>query len=267
MSRPSTPQKINVCGKEDFVILMQKYEVSNSVGKYLGECEPPIDTARAFANAFSSQEELNKDLLGPLNIETLPDQVRISARSAIRGLWAECTTLARVALDNRRGDPEKVKKTGEDEDSLETGFRQKAMELLAAVTTVHISMDIQPSDKLLAKLNRHKKNKVLEFISLGDVRNVSDVKFLREEEEKKIGEGVKLVTEGLTKKNRFLDSTWKLYQAIKVLLLFGYLLIGASDYAPENLFVADADGNPITNTDGTHKRKKCGVHPASYCAI
>ena len=261
MSRPSTPQKINVCGKEDFVILMQKYEVSNSVGKYLGECEPPIDTARAFANAFSSQEELNKDLLGPLNIETLPDQVRISARSAIRGLWAECTTLARVALDNRRGDPEKVKKTGEDEDSLETGFRQKAMELLAAVTTVHISMDIQPSDKLLAKLNRHKKNKVLEFISLGDVRNVSDVKFLREEEEKKIGEGVKLVTEGLTKKNRFLDSTWKLYQAIKV-LLFGYLLVGASDYAPENLFVVDADGNPITNTDGTHKRKKvwCSLH-------
>ena len=159
MSRPTAPAKINVCGKGDFVILMQKYEVGESVGKFLGECQPPIDTIRAFAHAFANNDELNKDLMGPLNIETLPDNVRLSARSAVRGLWAECQNLSKVALDNKRNDQEKVKKTVEDEDKLETGFRQKAMELLAAVTTVHISMDIQPADRLLAKLNRHKKKK------------------------------------------------------------------------------------------------------------
>ena len=57
------------------------------------------------------------------------------------------------------------------------------------------------------------------------------------------------------KKNRFLDSTWKLYQSIKV-LMFGYLLIGASDYAPGNLFLVDSDGNPLLNSDGTTQRKK-----------
>ena len=84
--------------------------MSNSVGKYLGERTPPIDTARAFANAFANQDELTKGLIGPLNVGTLPDQVRIPARSAIRGLWAECATLCRVAPDNRRGDSEKAKK-------------------------------------------------------------------------------------------------------------------------------------------------------------
>ena len=84
-------------------MLMQKYEVSNSVGKFLSECEPPIDTARGFANAFANMDELSKDLLGPLNIDTLPDNVKLSARSAIRGLWHECSTLCKVALENRIG--------------------------------------------------------------------------------------------------------------------------------------------------------------------
>ena len=52
-----------------------------------------------------------------------------------------------------------------------------------------LGMDVQPIARLLAKLLKNKKNTVLEFISLGDVRNVNDAKFLREEEEeKKIGE-------------------------------------------------------------------------------
>ena len=169
MSRPTTPAKVNVCGKGDFVILMQKYEVSNSVGKYSGECQPPIDTARAFANAFANREELNQDLLGPLNVETLPGQAKLPARGAIRGIWGECTSLCRVAVENKRVGQGRIKKTAEDEDKLETGFRQRAMELLAAATTVHISMDLQPADRLSAKLNRRKKNKVIEFISMGDV--------------------------------------------------------------------------------------------------
>ena len=125
MSRPNTPAKVNVCGREDFIILMQKYEVSNSVGKYLNKCQPPIDTARDFANAFANQEELTKDLLGPLNVETLPDQVRISARSAVRGLWAECTALCRVVLDNKRGDPEKTKKLAKTRITSKLGFGKK----------------------------------------------------------------------------------------------------------------------------------------------
>ena len=70
----------------------------------------------------------------------------------------------------------------------------------AAETTAHISMDTHPADRLLAKLNRRKKNKVLGFISMGDVRNVSGVKFTREEEGGEIGECVKLVTDGATEK-------------------------------------------------------------------
>ena len=66
---------------------------------------------------------------------------------------------------------------------------------------------------------------MIEFASLGDVRNISDTKFLREEGEKEIGGGVKLVIEASAKKNRFLDSSWKLYQAVKV-LFHGYLLAG-----------------------------------------
>ena len=102
-SRPTTQPKLNVSGREDFATLMQKYEVSNSVGKFLLECEPPIDTARSFANAFANQEELTKDSLGPLNIEAPPDNVRLSARGAIRGLRAECAPLCWLSLENRRG--------------------------------------------------------------------------------------------------------------------------------------------------------------------
>ena len=70
-----------------------------------------------------------------------------------------------------------------------------------------------------------------------------------------IAGGAKLATDGSSKKNRFLDSTWMLYQAVKV-LLFGYLLVGASDYAPGNLPILNADGKPVNNPDGAAKRKK-----------
>ena len=115
-------------------------------------------------------------------MDTLPDQVEQSAMSGITGLWAECATLCRVALENRRIDPKRAKKTIEDEGKLGTGFRQRAVEMLAAVTAAFVSMDLQPCDRLTTELNRRRKSKVLEFISMGDVRDVSDVKFLREEE-------------------------------------------------------------------------------------
>ena len=86
-----------MCGKDDPHQLTQGYEVSNSAVEFLSDRQPPIDTARSIARAFANTEELTKDLMRPLNIETLPGNVRLSESGAIRRLWAECQNLCRAA--------------------------------------------------------------------------------------------------------------------------------------------------------------------------
>ena len=140
-------------------------------------------------------------------------------------------------------------------------YRKNAAALIAVITRISIPSGLRPSDKILAKLIRRRENKVLEFAALVGVRNVTDTKFYREEEEKKIGEGVKLVAEGNNRTYRFLGRKRKLYQAIKVLLR-GYLLPGATECAGGKLFVLNTDGAHVLNRDGASKRKKvcCSRH-------
>ena len=52
---------------------------------------------------------------------------------------------------------------------------------------------------------------------------------------KKIGAWVKRVTDASAKKNRFADSSWELYQAVKNLMR-GYYMAGATDFATDKLF-------------------------------
>ena len=53
------------------------------------------------------------------------DAVKLSARSAIRGLWVECATLRMVALENRRNNPGTVKKTADGEGDSKLVFDEK----------------------------------------------------------------------------------------------------------------------------------------------
>ena len=131
MSRPSTPgaSKINITDKDDFNTLMSRYEVSNSVGSFLAELTPPIDAIRSFANAFESGEELTKDLMGPLNIASLPDNVRLSARGTVRGLWDECVALTRAYLDGKVDRETMKPKDDIEEDKLDPGFRKTRLNL------------------------------------------------------------------------------------------------------------------------------------------
>ena len=115
--RPTKPGKVNISSREAFTAMVGKYKVPNSVGAYLLACNPPIGTIRTFTNALADQNELTTDLMKPLHIETLPDNVRISARIAIRRLRAECSMLTKANLDRRMDSENKNTQVGEKKNS------------------------------------------------------------------------------------------------------------------------------------------------------
>ena len=101
-TRPNTPEKsISIDSKDDLTALIKKYEAPNSAGGFLLACTPPIDAIRTFWKAFADLGELATDLTAPRHIETLPGGVRISARSAIRGLRDESTMWDKAAFGRK----------------------------------------------------------------------------------------------------------------------------------------------------------------------
>ena len=136
-------------------------------------------------------------------------------------------------------------------DKLVANFRKAVIDLDAAVTSISLFLGMLPSDKLLAKVIRRREYHVLEFISLGDVKSVSDTRSAREGKGRgrgrgEVGEGVKIVTDSGFGGNRSLDRSRELYQEIKILLR-AFLIAGATDYSAGGIFILKDDGAPDLN--------------------
>ena len=85
VSRPATP-KLSLGKKEDLLPILNKRELPDAVKDYAQRHIPPIDSIRGFANGFTGQGELAKDLTGPRAIEELPFGENTGAMFNSRGM-------------------------------------------------------------------------------------------------------------------------------------------------------------------------------------
>ena len=141
--------------------LLRKHHVPRSIAAQLGRIG--VTTAQQLAHLASTPAELDEEVLIPAGMPQATDRERARLKTTARAAWrASLSTHAHSA-------PASAKPPSDPADAIDPDKRKLLLTEFTRRYGTHMDLDSQPSDKLLARVLRHKARRVAEFISLKDV--------------------------------------------------------------------------------------------------